>query len=140
MIGVFELLEQRKKQMESNSETLETRWGGVPPPPDDPGARPAASDPGPADPVRPRRSASRASWARARLYCSSGLCRLQTHRVQTRSPDQQQDHPGLGSQCHVANSSSGARGPLGPLRCCHMAIPGVRVRPRPAVITVTLGT
>ncbi len=34
----------------------------------DPGARPAASDPGPAGPVRPRRSAFQASWARADLF------------------------------------------------------------------------
>jgi hypothetical protein len=42
------------------------------PPPGYPGARPAAPDLGPAGPARPRRSATRAPWARAGLFKSSG--------------------------------------------------------------------
>jgi hypothetical protein len=106
----------------------------TPPPPGDPGARPAASDPGPAGLVSPCRSASRASWARAGLYCSSGRRGLRTHRARTSSPDRQLDRPCLGSQRHVADPPGGARSHLGPLHCllcCHVAIPGARVGPRP---------
>ncbi len=107
------------------------------------GARPAASDPGPAGPVRPRRSPSRASWARAGLFGSSGRHGLRTHRARTSSPDRQPDRPGLGSPRQVADSPCGARGPLGALRCLwcgHVAIPGGGVGPRPAGVTMTRGT
>ncbi len=86
-----------------------------PPPPGDPCARPAVSKPGPAGPVRPRRSTSRASWARAGLFGSCGRRGLQTHRARTSPPSQQPDRPGLGSPRHVADSPGGARGPSG--RC-----------------------
>jgi hypothetical protein len=115
----------------------------APPPPGDPGALPAASDPGPSGPVRPRRSASWASWARAGLYGSSGRRGLRTHQARTSYPDRQPDRPGLGWPRHVADSSGGARGHLGPLRCrqCgHVAISGARLGPRPAGVTVTWGT
>jgi hypothetical protein len=74
--------------------------------------------PGPHGPGRPRRSASRASWARADLFWSSGRSGLRTHRARTSSPDRQQDFPSLGSPRHVADSSGGERCPLG---CCAAA-------------------
>ena len=137
------------------------------PPPGDHGARPAAPDPGPAGPVRPRRSASRAPWARPGLFKSSGRHGLRSLRAPTSSPSRAdvagsgRSWPRLalrhgsrtltvcGSPRHVAIAPGGVRGPAG--RCAAAGV--VTWRPRgpagdrvltagstPAVVTVTWGT
>jgi hypothetical protein len=137
------------------------------PPPGDPGARPAASDPGLAGPARQRRSASRAPWARAGFFKSSGRRWLRSLLTPTSSPSRAdvagsgRSGPRLalrhgsrtltvcGSPHHVAIAPGGVRGPAG--RCAAAGV--VTWRPRgpvedcvcttgstPAVVTVTWGT
>ncbi len=62
-----------------------------------------------------RRSVSRASWARAGLFGSSGRRGLRTHRARASSTSRLPRSPCPGSQHHVVVSLCGARGPSG--RC-----------------------
>ena len=99
-----------------------------------PGARPAAPDPGPAGPARPRRSASQAPWARAGLFKSGGRRGLRSLLAPTSSPTRQPDTHGLrlaAPRRHCAGRSARPRGPLRCRRRGHVAAPGPGGGPRP---------
>ena len=97
-----------------------------------PGARPAAPDPGPAGPARPRRSASRAPWARAGLFKSGGRRGLRSLLAPTSSPTRQPDTHGLrlaAPRRHCAGRSARPRGPLRCRRRGHVAAPRAAALP-----------
>jgi hypothetical protein len=101
-----------------------------------PGARPAAPDPGPAGPVHPCCSASRApcQWARAGLSKSSGRRGLRSLRAPTSSLTLQPDAHGLrlaAPRRHCAGRSARPREPLRCHRRGHVAAPGPGGGPRP---------